>query len=427
MSETALALERMTDAGKFEELVTAVLRRAKPEYRGLIHTGRNPEGKTIKAPVDGVYRVPGSVPSHYVITHHTTSQRGTLRGKWLSETKGKEGDVIKALEWAEKQRQTEPAARVTLVLTCNRIPPEDLVTDVGHACAKGEIVEDIWDLSRLQDFLDIDRDGQWIRKEFLGIEQERLSVDLLRRLSEQSCADYIQRGLFGSDQNEWVPRSMDSDLQKRVFQEQGGSVTFLVSGSGLGKSTATCRLFQEHLERGWVGLWLEPEVIQQAPTVEVAIETTLRNLHPWIETGCGAIAIDLMREQGELLLVLDDVNKTPAPAQLIQKIASWDRRRDDKGNGYRIVCPVWPQVIGQVSDSAEEAVRSLCFFAGPFSPEEGAAALQRHAQLAGTAMTDLEAQELSEQLGVRSLAYLLLEQDRGCGQGRRHSSLCAGD
>src|ERR1700686_2843520 len=47
MTEPAQALERVTDAGKFEELVMAVLRRAKPEYRGLIHTGRNSEGKTV--------------------------------------------------------------------------------------------------------------------------------------------------------------------------------------------------------------------------------------------------------------------------------------------------------------------------------------------------------------------------------------------
>lgn len=412
-SETAQALERMTDAGKFEEMATAILRRARPEYRGLIHTGRNSEGKTVRAPVDGVYRVPESAPPHYVIVHHTTSQRSALRGKWLSENRQKPGDIVKALRWAEKQRGCEPEARITLVLTCNRIPPEDLVTDVSHACTQGGITEDIWDLSRLQDFLDIDRDGQWIRTKYLGIEQERLSADLLRDLSERSCNDYLARGLFGSPPEEWVPRSVDGDLQKAVFQGRGGSVTFLVSGSGLGKSTATGRLFREHLERGGFGLWLEPEAIRQAPTLEAAIETTLRGLHPWIETGCGAVAADLAREQGDLLLAIDDVNKTPAPAQLVQKIAGWDGRKDEKRKGFRIVCPAWPQVIGQVSDSAEEALRPLCFFAGPFSSEEGAAALQCHAALTGIVMTDLEAQGLSARLGHDPLLISFWSKTRG--------------
>jgi hypothetical protein len=416
MSETSLALERMTDAGKFEEMVTAVLRRARAEYRGLIHTGRNAEGKTVRAPVDGIYRVLESSPPHFVIVHHTTSQRSALRGKWLSTTKQTAGDVVKALRWAEKQRRSEPEVRITLVLTCNRIPPEDLVADVGHACVQGGIIEDIWDLSRLQDFLDIDRDGQWIRKEYLDIEQERLSVDLLRNLSERSYADYIQRGLFGSRQEEWVPRSMDSELQKAVFRGRGGTVTFLVSGSGLGKSTAACRLFREHLERGGFGLWLEPEVVRLAPTVETAIEATLRGLHPLIETGCGAAAVDLVREQGELLLVIDDINKATAPAQLLEKIAGWDGRKDKKDKKrevYRIVCPAWPQVIGQASDSAEKVVPSLCFFAGPFSPEEGSAALLCHAELAGIAMTDLEARELSERLGHDPLLISFWSKTRG--------------
>lgn len=405
MSETAQALESMTSAGEFEKLATAVLRRARPEYLGLIHTGRNPEGKTVRSPVDGVYLVPGSDPPHFVLVQHATVKRNALRKKWLSK-KTPEGDVVKALHLAEEERRKNPETQVTLVLTCNRIPPEDLVRDVGRACSAGRIKHDIWDLSLLQDFLDINADGQWIRKEHLKIEQERLSVDLLHCLSERSCAEYTARGLFGSKEEEWVPRSLDSELWRAVFQGPSGSVAFLVADSGLGKSTATCRLLQEHLRQGGFGLWLEPNVVQSALAIEIAIEATLRALHPRIETGCGAGAIDLARKHGELLLIVDDVNKALAPAHLVQRVAGWHghraatgQGRDEAKGGYRIVCPAWPQVIGQIADPAEQAVRDLCFYAGPFLPTEGSAALQRNAELAGAEMTELEARELSERLG----------------------------
>ena len=44
----------------------------------------------------------------------------------------------------------------------------------------------IWSSSYLAHYLDYDAKGQWIRSRFLGIEQERLSVELLHELSQRS-------------------------------------------------------------------------------------------------------------------------------------------------------------------------------------------------------------------------------------------------
>lgn len=71
-SETTSALEKMTDEAKFEQLATAVLRKAVPKFFGnLTHPGINAEGKTIKSPVDGISYIIGAKPPHMVITHHT--------------------------------------------------------------------------------------------------------------------------------------------------------------------------------------------------------------------------------------------------------------------------------------------------------------------------------------------------------------------
>ncbi len=49
---TAEALEKITDRGKFELLVTSVLRKHNRDYAAIIHTGINAQGETIKSPVD---------------------------------------------------------------------------------------------------------------------------------------------------------------------------------------------------------------------------------------------------------------------------------------------------------------------------------------------------------------------------------------
>jgi ParB family transcriptional regulator, chromosome partitioning protein len=43
-----------------DQLATAILREAKPEYASLLHPGLNPAGKTVKSPVDGISFVPAA-------------------------------------------------------------------------------------------------------------------------------------------------------------------------------------------------------------------------------------------------------------------------------------------------------------------------------------------------------------------------------
>jgi branched-chain amino acid transport system permease protein len=54
-NRTIKKLAEITDATLFERLATAVLRSCKPSlYENLSHPGVNPDGKTVKAPLDGI-------------------------------------------------------------------------------------------------------------------------------------------------------------------------------------------------------------------------------------------------------------------------------------------------------------------------------------------------------------------------------------
>src|SRR5258708_23966151 len=184
---TAYALESMTDRSKFERLATSVLRKAESNYAAIIHTGINAQGETIVSPIDGLHQIPLSDPPHYVFVQHTTTDRARLRGKWLTQ---EDADLTKAAVIAKEVRQKEPLALVTVVLSTNQRLDEQLPLDVYQRGNAEMITVDIWEQSRLADFLDTYGDGHWLRKLYLGIEAERLSVDLLHQLGRQSLELY---------------------------------------------------------------------------------------------------------------------------------------------------------------------------------------------------------------------------------------------
>ena len=133
--KTGIELSQITDPGVFERLATAVLREANSQYKALVHTGVNAEGKTVKSPLDGICYIPNSNPRHLVAVHHATGPSIKLRHKWLNDPKkvktkkkptAPEGDVIKTLKIIKAERSKYPTLSATLVLTSNNEPSEIL-------------------------------------------------------------------------------------------------------------------------------------------------------------------------------------------------------------------------------------------------------------------------------------------------------------
>src|SRR5258707_15400339 len=83
--DTIRHLASITDEGVFERLATAILRKVDPIYTLVSHPGINAEGKTVKSPVDGIAFVPGAVPPHMIVIHHTITATKDLDGKWLHD------------------------------------------------------------------------------------------------------------------------------------------------------------------------------------------------------------------------------------------------------------------------------------------------------------------------------------------------------
>ena len=415
---TAQALAVITDEGLFECLATAILREANPTYRPLAHPGVNVAGKTVKSPLDGICFVQGSDPPRMIAVQHTITGRDDLEKKWLhdpSKVKPRKGsrptapagDLIKTAELVVEERSRTPNLRVTLVLTTNEEPGEALVRAVEAAGRDRELEIDLWPRSRLCHFLDNQPTGQWIRRSFLNIEQEQLSIELLHELSKKSLEIHSPP----DNPTAWVSRALDAILTTSLRYD----VTFLVAGSGLGKSVACYRRIAAYVEGGGFGIVLPHEAVASAVTLEQAVTTTLRQLHPPL-AAVGASALSFCSPERPLLLVVEDINRSGQTQLLVEKLAGWSRAptKDVEGapSRWRLLCPLWPEVLASLGDQARKRIEPLIITAGGFTESEGREAVLARARLDNRDLSSLSAEAIARSLGHDPLLIALHDQSK---------------
>jgi hypothetical protein len=415
-NETIRAISQISDAALFERLATAVLRQAVPAlYGNLIHTGMN-TGKTVKSPVDGIAFVRGEDPSHMVIAHHASGASADLRKKWLNDPsavvprKGPKptapaGDLIKVAKILKDERSRTPELRVTLALTTNKEPPEELIREVEAAGKRHKISIDIWSCSRIAHYLDSDPEGQWLRKTFLGIEQQRLSRHLLCQLSLAS----LKNVHLMAEEDSLIDRELDRVLS----HGSPHPLAFLVGESGLGKTIACYKHLKTHIENGGCGLVLTHEVLATHRTLDQALDAELRKLHPVLEPDAGIKARAICSPDDPFIIVAEDVNWSEKPALLLERLVGWSLIRHDDtsadGSNWQLFCPVWPKVLATTSDEARKRIEALSVLALPFTAAEARSAVQRRAALASVPVSPLEADNLAGALGNDPLLIALYD------------------
>ena len=208
MSDTSEKIESISDPGAFKTLGIRVLKKIDQDCRAIILLGQNVAGKPIPGPIDGFGRVPGSGPSRYVTAAFTTTSVAKLERKWLSNrapssrlkprVKAKSGkakrkraprelgDLIKAARNTGQLRVAEPDAHFIVYLCTHRRLENELLKKVLVAAARLTVEVCFLDQTMLLDFLDTKPEGQWLRREHLGVAVEQMSISLLRAASKAS-------------------------------------------------------------------------------------------------------------------------------------------------------------------------------------------------------------------------------------------------
>lgn len=408
---TAERLEAITEPGKFELLVTSILRKDNRDYAAIIHTGINAQGKTIKSPVDGFCQVPGSIPPRFLLVEHTITDRDGLEKKWLYDhssaknakvSESKDGDLLKAGREAQKLRNDFPDAKFTVILTTNQHLPQgiELINKVYKKAAELGVDVDIWEQSRLADFLDSNCEGQWLRKKYLDIKAEMLSESLLRSLCEQSLANYEKQ--FLTHPNIWIFREIDSKIEKGA-QSNAYTIQLLIGESGSGKSAAAYNYLKKHLASGGYGLWVSNDFFRECTTFENVVDKILRNLYPSLLLDAGRAALQILPARSRLLLIVDDVNRADNPTILVQKLVNWSKPQQSSTpnsqlifSPYLVICPTWSK---NISPDFKEMPWVDQVFIGSMNPAEAMTAVQKITSFASVEITNTEASSLATKLG----------------------------
>jgi hypothetical protein len=372
----------------------------------------NASGKTVKSPLDGILFVAGANPPHMVAVHHTTAKQSDLENKWLHDpatvkprSGGKPtappGDIVKTISEFRKAQAAMPGLRGTLVLTTNQEPTTELVQAVNAAANAAGLTVEIWSRSVLAHFLDVNPDGQWLRRKFLRIEQERISCKLLCELSKRS----LELNHPSGDSAAWIDRALDATLS----QHQGQSVLFVVGESGVGKSVACFKRLARHVDAGGFGLVLTHDVVANSLSLDQAIDSALRQLHPALAPNAGSETRALASEHTPLLLGVEDINKSGQAVAVLERLTTWGASRNSASDSAstQILAPVWPRIIAQLNDEARKRIAALSIETIGFSASEGTTAVERRRQSAGVSTTRLEAEAVSAALGHDPLLIAL--------------------
>ncbi len=403
---TAEALEKLTDRGKFEVLAARVLRKAERTYVGIIELGTNAAGETIVSPIDGFCKVPNSEPPHFVLIEHTTEDRKRLRSKWLDPQKG---DLIKACSEAKQFRETMAKAKFTIVLSTNqRMPSENnssLLRDVHNYAGRHKVELDIWELSRYADFLDTNGDGQWLRKEHLGISAEILSKDLLKQICNTSLALY-KKNQYSKPEN-WIERELGEQLFANQFvffdsseksrtetEENQNSLVFLVGDSGFGKSAFAYQFLRKQLSEQRLGLFIPDEVIETSISIEDALEQCFQKYYPGLLHRESRKIKELIPLWSKFLIIVDDINRAKDPTKLVRKLTSW------AVPPYLIICPLWSRTWNLISKMRQGDQWTDVIHLKQMSLDESSKVLKTALQDASLSLTNLEIDELAIKLGL---------------------------
>lgn len=335
-------IENITDPAIFEQLVTDLLIVHDQKFLCLNNMGINIKGKTRKAPIDTSGVIQENNILHHLYIENTITEIKSLKNKWLNENetdKNPLGDLIKAINEVNSTKKDFPNDKFTIYLTSNRRKDDDIDKQVRKKSQAENIqVEILWQEFWVQ-ILDNNPDGQFIRKKYFGIAQERLSLNLLNEISKDSLKSYSINLL---NTTEILEKSIERNEFSEIFDsfvKSSNKLTILAGTSGSGKSNICYQILKKIINENKYALWLKPQYLSDVDSIEETIDAVIKKY-------CSDSLRNLNSNLDCLYIVIDDINSTSNPQKTLKTIMSLSEK--DKLYGifnYKIICPVWSELI----------------------------------------------------------------------------------
>lgn len=414
-TDTAKLLESKLSDAEFELLATSILRFKYPQKCAtLLHTGVNSDNKTRKSSLDGFCKVPYSNPPEFILVETTTTKIVNLEKKWLHDHKSvtqkkanrkntpsenDDGDLVKANREAKKLRKKFSNAIFTVYLNTNRRVDTTLSNRVYELSQEWNLNTIIIENSTITHFLDNIADGQFLRRKYLNIDCERISTPFLQELSLNSLNEYKN---FIHQEDWMIQRNLpESSISSITYSDE--TLHFLEGESGHGKSTLAFELLNKHISNGGIGFWIQDEILTSAPNLQDAFNKTLKSILPTVPTNSYNETFPLLNNAQQLLLVVDDVNRSNSPQRLITKLITFHKddsntKNDTSIKPIKTICPIWTKNLSAVSQK-ENSTIAIHEVPG-FTKGEAIDAVKKRAKYsANIALSETQCTEIADQLG----------------------------
>jgi hypothetical protein len=407
VNQTVKKLSEFKDAAKFERLATAYLRSFNPnKYQSTSHLGVNPKGSTVKAPLDGfsVYEENGELGVAGL--EHTTTDISSLHDKFLKDLStvkpkdpekgptGNEGDLRKAINEINGYRSKyQNIKKATIALVSTFDPKPETILDAKTLAKENDIDLEIHGGTTLADYLDTTAKGQYLRKLYLDEKPEKLSLELLREITEKQVDDYS--------------KLIDIQLmvQRVTCQPEIVNHQFLVGESGVGKSVIAFNSLKANFDKGSAGIILSEKIIDKSNSLEQAITEQLAAFESNLNDDAGATALVLCQNKLPFIIVVEDINSSDSPTKALQKILKWIQT--NKSDKWLIVCPVYPNYLDSLKHDEKIKISEFTSFVSNFSTREAKEAVKLKAKKSGAELSEVEIASICFSLGNDPLLIAL--------------------
>jgi hypothetical protein len=179
----------------------------------------------------------------------------------------------------------------------------------------------------------------------------------------------------------------------------------LLGASGTGKSVVSYQVLRNHIESGGIGLWVPGEIAANSNSLEEAVDSTLRFLHPTIQNDAGRLAFTFASPERRFLLVIDDINRTARPQVTIRKVMLWLKpvasgsKSTAPWGSCSIILPIWDVVWASFETLSESWKWINRVPLARMNPDEAVLSLQRALSEEKQAFSKPQLQHLVDNLG----------------------------
>lgn len=351
---TVQKMQSLANGSEFEVIAASILKRMNSDYKGLIQTGINVNNQSIKDPVDGLVKVVKENIVNFIYFEFTIDK--DLETKWLkdlSDYKGKppktvkDGDIVKVSKLVNKYKTEFPDSVFRICLCTNQKVSSELHHKVEKKCLRlGIQCDPIIDITKLVDFLDNEPDGHWLRKKYLNIEAERLSVELFDFLGKKTIQEYREE--INYDKINIINRKASIGFNKLLLETKK-PILFLTGNSGVGKSSLIYQSLEEISKTAFI-LRLRKKYLEEASSLNNAVYLQLKEYVPNLFRTHLQSIIKLIGKK-KLIIIIEDINTAGNNCSfLIKKLLNWsssiqsaskNKETSDEKNLIKIICPVW--------------------------------------------------------------------------------------